>query len=378
MGARHHLGRPIRSIDRVVSDLVGLHASDPVTVHLSAWARVIGFSTTDLEDALYERRSVVRMLGMRRTLFVVPVDVADVMDEACTRAVAVRERRRLVRMLEREGITEDGAAWLRPVERKTMQVLEEMGEAAATELSRRVPELRERITFGEGKGWGGQMGVSTRVLFLLAAEGRIVRARPRGSWVSGQYRWAPTDAWLGRPLKVLDHAAACGELLTRWLRAFGPGTETDIRWWTGWNARTANATLEAIGAVDVELDNGSTAFVLPYDLRRVSTPARWVRLLPGLDATVMGWKQRDWYLGPHASTLFDTNGNAGPTIIADGRVIGGWTQRKNGAVVIELLEKTDRTAWSLLKEERERLENWFAGTKIVPRFRTPLERRLHV
>ena len=65
--------------------MVGLHSSDPTTVYLSARARVDGFAPADLEDALYERRSLVRILGMRHTLFVAPRDLAAVMDAACTR-----------------------------------------------------------------------------------------------------------------------------------------------------------------------------------------------------------------------------------------------------------------------------------------------------
>src|SRR5947208_466616 len=69
----HQLLRPATRPEAAAEAVVGLHASDPVSVFLSAWARVKGFRVEDLEDALYERRSLVRMLGMRRTMFVVPV-----------------------------------------------------------------------------------------------------------------------------------------------------------------------------------------------------------------------------------------------------------------------------------------------------------------
>jgi hypothetical protein len=84
--------------------MVGLHSSDPVTVYVSAWARVRNFVPAHLEDAPYEHRSLVRALGMRRTLFVVPRDLAAVVDEACTKALAPAERRRLERMLEQQGV----------------------------------------------------------------------------------------------------------------------------------------------------------------------------------------------------------------------------------------------------------------------------------
>src|SRR5205814_7213812 len=116
--------------------------------------------------------------------------------------------------------------------------------------------------------WGGLMGMSPRWLFVLAAEGRIVRAKPLGTWVSGQYRWATTEHWLGAPLEPIEHEAACAELLRRYLRAFGPATTADVRWWTGWTARLATATLQAVGAIAAPLEDGGTGFVLPDDVRR--------------------------------------------------------------------------------------------------------------
>jgi hypothetical protein len=357
--------------------MAGLHSSDPATVYLSTCARVEGFTPTDLEDALYERRSLVRMLGMRRTLFVVSRDFAAVMDEACTKALAPPERRRLVAMLEDQGVAppDGGSAWVRRVQRRTLEALVARGEATARELTKDVPELGAKLAFGAGKTWASTVGVSTRVLFLLATEGRIVRARPLGGWTSGQYRWAPTEAWLGEPLASIGHAEACAELLRRYLYGFGPATATDIRWWTGWTSRLTTTTLASIGAVEVALDEG-TGYVLPDDVEAASHVEPWVALLPGLDPTVMGWKERGWFLAPHGAELFDTNGNAGPTVWADGRVVGGWTQHDDGEVIVELLERVDARTRRRIEAERRRLRTWLGDVRIKARFPTPLARRL--
>ena len=376
LAIRHGLARPFDTVDDAAASMVGLHASDPATVYLAARARVRDFVHTDLEDALYERRSLVRMLGMRRTLFVVPVEVAAIMDEACTKALAGGERRRLIGMLEDQGVTRDGARWLRRVESATLEALHERGEATATELSRAVPQLAKKLTFGEGKTWAAQVGVSTRVLFLLATDGRVVRGRPLGSWISSQYRWAPTDTWLGAPLATWDHSAAAADLLRRWLRTFGPATATDIRWWTGWTARQATAALGELDVAEVRLDGEATGYVLSDDTEPPRPPRPWVAFLPSLDPTVMGWKERDWYLGDHAAALFDRNGNAGPTIWADGRVIGGWVQRADGAIATKLLERVDRATTARVEREAERLAAWLGEVRIIPRFRTPVDKEL--
>jgi len=377
LARRHHLALRAASVDEAAAAVVGLHSSDPTSVYLSARSRVEGFAVADLEEALYERRSLVRMLGMRQTIFVVPREVAAVMDEACTKALAPPERRRLVGLLETQGIAAPGRGgrWVDRVQEEVLDALSVRGQASARDLTKDVPELGAQLSFGEGKTWGGTMGVSTRILFLLAAEARIVRARPLGTWISGQYRWARTEAWLGAPLPELDHAEACDALLRRYLRAFGPATVIDVRWWTGWTVRLAASTLERVGAVEVALDDGAGS-VLPDDLEPTDAPDAWVALLPSLDPTVMGWKGRAWYLGEHGPELFDRNGNAGPTVWVNGRAIGTWAQIPSGEVRVKLLERVDARTRRTIDAERERLRVWLGDIRLKPRFRTPLERSI--
>jgi hypothetical protein len=376
LGLRHGLARPAGTVEAATEAIVGLHSSDPATVFLSARARVAGFGRHDLERALYDDRSLVRMLGMRRTLFVTTPELATVIDAACTRALVPGERRRLIGWIEGQGIARDGASWLRDAMRATMRALHDNGELSGAELSTLVPQLREKLRFGEDKRWGGEVGMTTRVVFLLAAEGKIVRGRPRGTWVSGQYRWAPTDAWLGEPLATVPVPEASAELLRRWLYAFGPATTVDMRWWMGWTQAKLRVAMEGVDVEEVRLEDGRQASVLADDAAKVTSRKRWVALLPGLDPTTMGWKQRDWYLGPHGPRLFDRNGNAGPTVWADGRVVGGWGQRADASVVVRFLEPVDRDVRVRVEDERRRLTAWLEGARVTARFRTPLEKAI--
>jgi winged helix DNA-binding protein len=379
LAVRHHLAPPARAHSAVEAarDLVGLHATDPTTVYLSALARVPRLDIPTMEEALYDERSLLKMLGMRRTMFVVPPDLAPVIQASCTDAIAVAERKRTIALLAGAGIAKDPDRWLRDIEAATMRALEARGEAVATELTKDVPGLGTQIPFGEGKKWQGTLGVSTRVLFLLSMEGRIVRARPRGSWISSQYRWTPTDRWLPGGIPDMPVAEAKVELLRRWLQAFGPGTVADIKWWTGWTLGEVRKTLAAIEPVEVDLE-GRTGLVLADDQAPTPEPEPWVTLLPSLDSTVMGWASRDWYLGEHRPKLFDRNGNAGPTVWADGRVVGGWGQATRADVVYRLFEDLGREAVSAIDRDAERVITFLGGVRITPRFRTPLEQELGV
>jgi hypothetical protein len=172
----------------------------------------------------------------------------------------------------------------------------------------------------------------------------------------------------------MDVDEARAELVRRWLRAFGPGTRDDVRWWTGWTVRATKQALETIGAVEVSLDGGGAAgYVLPDDLEPTPRPEPWVALLPALDATTMGWAGRAWYLGPHRPKLFDTNGNGGPTIWVDGRVVGGWAQLRTGEVIPMLLEDVGTETRRRIEEEAARLEAWIGPARVTGSFPTPTE-----
>lgn len=377
LGRRHHLAQAALASDvvTVADDLVALHATDPTTVYLSAVARMRAPTVGHIERALYEDRTLVRMLGMRRTMWVMPVERVPVVHAACAKALERNQRRLLIKLVEDAGVTTEGAKWVRTIERATLRELRARGEAAASELSKSVPQLDTQISYGEGKTWAGKQGVSSRVLTVLGTAGEIVRGRPRGSWVSSQYAWAPMDSWLGAGIEDLPVDVARVELVRAWLARFGPGTLSDLKWWTGLGAGEVKRALTEIRPTEVELDDG-TGLVLSDDLQRVRKSAPWVALLPTLDPTVMGWKERDWYLGAHQHALFDTNGNAGPTVWSDGRVVGGWAQRKDGEIAVRLLEDVGRETAAAVDAAVDRLGAWMGGMRITPRFPSPLHREL--
>ncbi|GLW09711.1 hypothetical protein Misp01_48400 [Microtetraspora sp. NBRC 13810] len=378
LGVRHRLARESRAASavEVARSLVALHATDPATVVISALARLRAGGPEAVESALYEERTLVRLLGMRRTVFVVPVELGPVVQASSTRALIPGERRRLVRLIEEHGIAADGDGWLAELEDATVRALAARGPATAAELAAEVPGLREEITMHPDKSYGGRQRLTGRVLFLLSAAGRIVRGRPGGSWLSSQYQWATAESWLpgGTAEPAADVAQA--ELLRHWLAAFGPATSDDVRWWTRWTVREVRRALAKVGAAEVELDDGTTGYVLADDLEPVAAPEPWAALLPALDATPMGWAQRDWYLGGHRAALFDRTGNIGPTVWWEGRIVGGWAQRKDGEVVFRMLEDAGAEAVRAVEHAAGELRGRLGGIQVTPRFRTPLEKEL--
>jgi hypothetical protein len=378
LARRHRIAPGERAGDVVEAAraMVCLHGTDPATIHLSAWARVDGLATADVERALYAERSLVKHLAMRRTLFVFPRDVLPLAQAAASDRVAERERRRLITDVERAGLHADGARWLEAAGAAVVTALADGREATSSELRAEIPLLQGAIEYGAGRSWGGMMPIGPRVLTTLSAAGAIVRASNDGGWTVSRPRWTAMRAWLGEELEPPPPGEGVRRMVERWLRTFGPGTEADLKWWLGSTLRAVRGALAELGAVAVDLD-GRTGWLLPDDLEPEPPLARpWGALLPPLDPTTMGWTERDWYLGPHRAELFDANGNAGPTAWWDGRIVGGWRQDDAGAVELQLLEDVGADARAVLEAEAQRLTAWFAGTRVLPRFPSPLSRRL--
>jgi hypothetical protein len=177
-------------------------------------------------------------------------------------------------------------------------------------------------------------------------------------------------------MAAIDPDRAGAELVRRYLAAFGPAPVADVRWWTGWTARQTAAALARLDTAEIDLGGGVVGVALADDLEPAAAPGPWVALLPALDATPMGWSERAWFLGDHGPLLFDRSGNIGPTVWADGRIVGGWAQRADGEIAFRLLEDVGSAAVGAVEDAAARLRAWIGDVRFTPRFRTPLEREL--
>lgn len=352
-----------------------LHATDPATVYLSVLARCPEVTLEDVARELYEDRRLVRMMGMRRTLFVVPAELVPVVHAAAALDVAATMRRRLLKELATlptdPELPADLDGWLADVAAGAVAAAERLGVASGAQLGAAEPRLRTALLPTTDKAYDVRRTLTSQVLTLLAAEGRLVRGRPSGSWTSRQHSWEPAAAWWPGGIAPLDPPQARARLVEEHLRRFGPATEADVVWWTGWAKGVAQ---EALAAVDTVEHAGG--LVLSSDATPVEPVAPAAVLLPALDPTPMGWKERAWFLPEDPRPLYDTNGNVGPTVWWGGEVVGGWAVRQDGTVVTELLVDRGAEASQAVAAAAGSLEARLDGAVVVPSFRTPLERRL--
>jgi hypothetical protein len=151
MAVRHGLaGANLASPVEVATSVVALQSTDPASVFLSIRARSAGANAATIEKALYDDRTLLRMLGMRSTMFVVADDLAPIIQSSCTDAVAVTQRKHYIKLLTVTGVG-DGA-WLRELEEAALRVLGGEGRGD------RSPALRRGATTADpGHGRRGQV-----------------------------------------------------------------------------------------------------------------------------------------------------------------------------------------------------------------------------
>lgn len=351
--------------------MTALHATEPSTVHLSLRARVGGVTVADVEAALYDQRCLIKQLAMRRTLFVLPRDLLPAAWGSASARVAGSEFRRLAADVSRSEVATDAPAWVETAAAAVLERLADGAELDASTLRREVPILDTRIRFGAGR-WSVEGAVAPRVLTLLGARGLVVRGTNGGHWRISKPRWTSMSGWLGERLPVADERTGYAELVSRWLWTFGPGTEADLVWWLGATRAAVRHALADVSAVQVGLDSGHIGWTLPDDDVPGPEASPWAALLPTLDASTMGWKQRDFYLDPaDVPYLFDTAGNGGTTGWWNGRVVGCWVQDPDSRVRVVLRQDPGRDGRRALDREAALLTDWFGGEIISSVYASP-------
>jgi prepilin-type processing-associated H-X9-DG protein len=369
LAVRHALAPAFQaeSPEDAVRAVTVLHATEPATVYLSTWARVRELEMADVDRALYIDRTLVKQLAMRRTLFVFPRDLLPAVWASASARVAGAERARMAKDAVKAGLTADGNDW---VDRARAEVLASLAQApdgrTAADIRQAVPMIDVKVEVSPSATWSG-----IRVITQLAADAEIVRGLNTAGWQASRPRWTLTRDWLGDVPAPWSAADGYREIVRRWLYSFGPGTEDDLVWWLGSTKAVVRAALAELEAAEVSLDGGGVGWMLPDDLDEVPDPGPWVALLPVLDPTVMGWRGRDFYLGPHREQVFERHGNAGTTAWVDGRVVGCWVQDDVGVVEVLLLEEVTPSARRALEAEAARLTEWLGGRRVRSLYLSP-------
>jgi len=372
---RHGLRRECRyeTIEAATTAMTALHATEPSTPHLSLHARVKELTVAEVEAALYDDRLLVKAMAMRRTLWVVTRDLLPAVAGSAGRRTADVQIRKLAKEAP-ELEQQLGPDWIAKATADIVECLD--GRELTTKALRdELPHLGGTFMAAPGSKWSAEVAAVTRLLTILTATGAVARGRNAGHWRISRPRWTSMASWLGHELIPTDVEPGYAAIVRRLLWTFGPATEADLVWWLGATKAVVRTCLLANQALEVLLDDGSTGWVLPndtLDLEQRPEHEPWVALLPTLDPTTMGWRQRDFYLeAEHAPYLFDRAGNGGTTVWVNGRIVGCWVQDDRQRVLPILLSQVSRDQRRLLDREVTRLDEFVGGQHLHNVFASP-------
>ena len=296
-----------REATELVRHVIGVQDQDARAGALSIRARTEGLTIADVERALNDARSLVRIPVMRGTIHLVASDDAGWLHALLAPVARPGEER----ALDVLGVpTAD-----RPrVVAAIVAALAEHGPLTRAELNVHL----------EGAGFDTSGQRAAHLPRLAALEGHVCFGPRRG----GKDTYALLEDWLG-PRETLPREQALVELARRYLGGFAPAEPRDFATWSGLGVRDARAAWKELAPELAEVDG---RWVLARDAGRLDQPPPeppLVRMLPAFDTYLLGYRDRSAAVpAEHTRAVWPGGGIIHPTVVANGVAVGTWRLRQ--------------------------------------------------
>jgi winged helix DNA-binding protein len=344
---------PRKDVLDVVSALCGVHAQVMSSAELTLWARVDGLRRDDVNRALWQDRSLVKIWAMRGTLHLVPTTEYPMWQAALgtydhylrpswSKYFGV-EQGKVESMIDAVGRALDGRLLTR--------------EELAGEVARlmRDPALGDALL----ESWGA-------LLKPASFRGALCFAPNDGQKV----RFTNPVSWLGVTKRLDNRPQALLETVRRFLSTYGPTSRDELaRWWGGISPAGAERLIRTLGdeAVPVDIE-GTDGWALADQIGAITetTRTRSVRLLPAFDQYVIGsTKHADRLL--HEDLRDRVHRKAGwvsPVLLVDGHIEGVWNHERAGkglSVTVEAFGRVPSRVRRGVEHEADLLASFFGG-----------------
>jgi hypothetical protein len=283
-----------------------MQAQDLASGEWSFGVRCPGLSQADIHQATVERR-ILRTWPMRGTVhFVPPADAKWMLDVTGVRALAGSARRRA-----QLGLTEQ-------IVNRAVEVLREALSGG------------QSLTRGECVALLIEAGVHTasehgyHLLWYASQLGVTCIGPQQGK----EQTFVLLEDWVPKP-NQLTRDEALSTLAIRYFRSHGPASRNDFVGWTGLTVVDAKRGIDLAGPTLQTVDTVSGQMIMSTDSPNTKAAAfqgSEMRLLPGFDEFMLGYKDRSAMLAPEHMNDIVPGGNGvfKPTIVLNGRVVGTW------------------------------------------------------
>jgi len=336
------------NILQIVEDLCGLHATGTLEPYIQLFIRSNKFEKQDLDRELYENKSLGRIRGMRKTLFIEVKEMIPIVYNAVKYLTDNLEKR----YLEYRNVS------IEEYERLSKEILFLLNQ-------------NEMSTSQIKKALNSQKDISA-ILSIMCDRMEVIRGRPLKSWKDRRLLYAPFKNYFpNMNLEDYSENQAIELLIHRYIKTYGPCTENDIVWWIG---ITKNKVKKAINSLTnkikkIQIEGLNHIFYINNmdinELKNISLEYEdHVNLLPILDPYLMGYKNRERYINPtYYDYIFDRSGNATSTILLNGRIIGVWDILENPYHNVKLLlfDFVEKKILEKIKKEAKRIGRFIIG-----------------
>ena len=365
---KQHLtpGSQARDAVSVVRDVGPIRATPAASLYISLWARVKGFARQQLDTALYQERTFVRVPCMHARLYLVPSEDLSAYYQTL-KPLLLLGLHDLDDLVGDSYSKSEGNHPLRSSElaQRVLEVMSTRGPSTLVELAELLPELNTRIHYDPDNPELGHSRLATRLIPAMCAEGTLIRAQTRGRWRSDLYSYTTLHSWLpGIDLESMSPRDALQRVVLRYVQAFGPVTIGDILHWLGRYARRRiAAALMSLGdrltRIQIVGSRGDYFMVKEQipELLDYSLKERNVCLLPPRDSYAMAYSAAVRFMAePYIERVFDRVGESTGTVWVDGYIVGTWWARmREERIVVRFFESIDPQALALAGEEARRL-----------------------
>ncbi len=297
------------NIVQITRDIGGLHATSAPTPYLSLLARTNSFAKENLQEELYQKKSLAKVTYVRKTMFILPENMLPIAFSAVQRNTKI--------------LTDQHLKYLQMTQKK----YENTAKKILNILKNRGLTLKELKT---------EMGMVPNLMYIvrmMCFQGLLIRGAPKSGWRSNLHTYFPFREYFpDLDMSILDEKEALRFVITEYITNFGPVTESDITWWTGFPKGLVGELLKEIqDELSIIIIKGLKGhyFVLSSQERAMKDiqiqSFNTLNIVPCLDPYLMGYKNRNRYLDQNFySYVFDHSGNATTTILHEGKVIGIW------------------------------------------------------
>ncbi|MFW9968889.1 MAG: winged helix DNA-binding domain-containing protein [Candidatus Odinarchaeota archaeon] len=308
---KHHLTEDskIDDIIQITNDLCGLHSTGLRTSYLSLFVRTNNFKKTELERELYINRTLGRIRGMRRTLFIHTKEMIPIVYAATFKL----SEKNFEKYMEFHKIS---FTKYQEISTQIMNILNER-ELSASDIRK---ELNSKLNI-------------PAIIHLMCDYGLLIRGQPIKDWKDKRNKYALfKDYFPTIDLDIENENQAIQILVMKYLKGYGPASENDLSWWTGLTKTKIREALNFIKSdiKKVKISSVKGTFITSksdieklQNLNNVDKPS--LLFLPELDPYPMGYNYRDRYINPNNyNKIFDRSGNIAATIFIDGVAVGVW------------------------------------------------------